>query len=247
MDMVWEDKDATWAGIRKLLAASAGRGEDPGWLVFPEMTLTGFSMRPEAASLNPQDVERFAELARAEHAWVTFGGVREGRNELITLSPAGDEVSTYAKLHLYGPGREPEHYVAGQRREHFELDGLRVVPAICYDLRFPDVFWGAALSTDVYVLIANWPARRSLHFRTLLRARAIENQAYVIGVNRTGRDPYVRYGGASCVYGPQGEALLECDNEPGLYVCPHELDAARVERVRRHFPFLKDRKELPPW
>ena len=247
LDMVWEDKVATRARIVDLLGPADAGPPAWDWLVLPEMTLTGFTMRPQAAELSPEDLEFFSALARERGVRISLGGVRDGHNELITLDEQGQPVSRYAKLNLYRLGREHEHYSAGQRRERFTLDGLRIVPAVCYDLRFPDVFWGAAPHTDVYVVIANWPARRSLHFRTLLRARAIENQAFVVGVNRTGRDPYVRYGGASCVYGPLGEPLLECGAEEGLFVCPDPLDPVRVARVRRHFPFLEDRKELPPW
>ena len=121
------------------------------------------------------------------------------------------------------------------------IDGLRVTPFVCYDLRFADVFWRAAPDTDVYLVPANWPSPRREHWRTLLRARAIENQAYVVGVNRVGTaGDGTEHAGDSRIVGPTGELLATAAGVETVLVA--DVDAAEVAATRDRFRFMADRR-----
>ena len=115
---------------------------------------------------------------------------------------------------------------------------------VCYDLRFADEFWGLAEATDLYLVPANWPQPRREHWRALLRARAIENQAYVVGVNRVGTGKELVYTGDSAIIDPSGQTVAEMAHQPGLLLA--DVDAAEVARVRRELPFLPDRRTPMP-
>jgi predicted amidohydrolase len=120
------------------------------------------------------------------------------------------------------------------------IEDTRVTPFVCYDLRFPEPFRLAADGTDLYVVVSNWPERRQMHLRVLLQARAIENLAYVVGVNRTGEGDGVHYAGGSAAFSPWGEVLAEAGEEETVVFC--EVDPATVARARETFPALKDRR-----
>lgn len=241
LDMAWEDKAATKQRISSLMS-DASPSDRIDWVVFPEMTLSGFSMNQAKATLDDSDLAFFADLARGHKLCVSFGGVQEGRNNLITMDETGKIVSSYSKIHLYSFGQEDRTYKPGSRQEKFILRGFSVVPAVCFDLRFPYLFWNAAAEADLFVVIASWPARRSEHWMRLLQARAIENQAYVVGVNRTGRDPLLEYSGNSMVFDPLGKTVLDCKEAEGLFVASVDVDQALVAKTRTRFPFIKDRR-----
>lgn len=234
-DIAWENPEQNKVRLRSLCA-----GADVDWLVLPEMALTGFSMNRAASELKPGDLEFCADLAREHRCAVTVGGVVEGRNCAVTFSADGRQVSQYAKTHLFSYSGEHKHYEPGISTTSLSIAGMRVMPAICYDLRFADMFWAQGPVTDVFVVIANWPASRREHWITLLRARAVENQAFVIGVNRIGRDPNVAYAGDSQVVDPFGEILVDAGAREGIFVA--ELSTERLAEVRAKFPFLADRK-----
>jgi predicted amidohydrolase len=152
----------------------------------------------------------------------------------VAVSPLGRVLARYAKLHPFRYAREHLHYLPGEDLPVFELGGFAAALLVCYDLRFPEAFREATLrGAQLFLVIANWPARRVDHWRALLRARAIENQTYVLGVNRVGEDPNESYVSSSLAIDPSGEILLE---GPGTV----ELDASRVAAVREEFPFLQD-------
>ncbi|HRY28770.1 MAG TPA: nitrilase-related carbon-nitrogen hydrolase [Elusimicrobiota bacterium] len=238
-DQVWEDREANKAKI-KALVASTPKPFD--WIVFPEMTLSGFSMSLDKTTLTKDDSAFFSALARDRNAWVSFGGVQNGRNDLITLDRAGKLVDTYSKIHLYSFGEENKFYKAGTKVSKFDLEGLRVVPTICFDLRFPYLFWDAAEQADVFINIASWPARRSEHYTTLVRARAIENQCYALGVDRTGKDPLLEYSGNSMLFDPLGKVLLDCGTQDGVFVSDIDVTRDLVTKTRTRFPFFRDKK-----
>ncbi|MCX7004838.1 MAG: carbon-nitrogen family hydrolase [bacterium] len=240
-DQVWEDRAANKQKITSLLAACP-RISTAQWLVFPEMTLSGFSMSTRATTLAAADLAFFQTMAQAHNQWVSFGGVVDGFNKLITLNPAGAIVSAYAKIHLYSFAGENKHYTSGVTQETFLLDTLAVTPAVCFDLRFPYLFWNKAEATDVFVVIASWPARRAEHWMTLLRARAVENQCYVVGVNRTGKDPTLEYSGNSMIFDPLGKVVLDCTSAEGAFVAEIDVTKELVTTTRTRFPFFNDKK-----
>ncbi len=244
LDIVWEDKVENFVRVRSLLQRQ--RLDSGALVVLPEMFATGFSMNREIVG-EPADGPTgcfIRDLARENGVYVLAGLARRDDharvfNEAVCLGPSGRCIARYAKLHLFSPGGEEEHYAPGSAITLFKWGSLRVAVYICYDLRFPEVFrMGAQRGAGVLVVIANWPARRRAHWSALLRARAIENQAYVIGVNRCGRDPYLDYAGGSAVIDPQGNTVASAGLREGIVSA--RLDPLAPSRWRREFPVLKD-------
>ena len=166
-------------------------------------------------------------------------GTGRARNVGLLVSPAG-QVHRYAKIHPFSYADEHKHYEAGDKTLTVDVEGLRVSMLICYDLRFADTFWGLAGETDCYLVVANWPERRREHWRALLVARAIENQAYVIGANRVGVAPKgLSYSGDSRIVDPMGTVLAEASYVETVLTA--DVDPQRVAQVRRDLPFLADR------
>lgn len=239
-DMSWEDRDENRKRIKTILYSQLGR-KRLDWLIFPEMTLSGFSMNSKQTVLRDDDIQYFRAIAKDHSMYVTFGGVTGGCNCSITIDSRGDIISEFAKIHLFSFAGEDRYYKPGKMQCPFNIDGFKVTPFVCYDLRFPYIFWSRATKTDIYVVIASWPASRISHWRTLLQARSIENQAYVVGVNRVGTDPNTCYNGNSLVFDPLGNILLDCGDAEGLFTCLIDIDC--VEKTREKFPFQADRQE----
>lgn len=243
-NIAWEDKSANYNRAEALLA---GKEIPAGSLVvFPEMFPTGFSMNVPAVRETEQgETEAFLSgLARRRGIFVQAGLVTanaagRGRNESVTFSPQGERLARYAKLHPFSLGGETQHYDAGSEIITFPWQGFAVAPFICYDLRFPEIFRVAAKKgAQLFTVIANWPVKREHHWILLLRARAIENQAYVAGVNRCGADPSYIYSGRSMIVDPHGEIIADAGNEEGVISAEVEMDA--VVSWRRDFPALRD-------
>lgn len=243
-DIKWEDKEANKKKIAELLA-NCKCAKEIDWLVFSEMTLSAFTMNTAVSELTDEDRAFFSGLAAEYNINISYGGVEKGYNNLITLDRKGNRVNTYSKIHLYAFGGEDKYYKAGTKQEVFELEGLRVMPAVCFDVRFPYLFWNKAASVDVYVAIAAWPMRRAEQWMTLLRARAVENQAYCVGVDRIGLEGKVEYSGNSMCYDPLGKTVLDCGTAEGIFIAAGPLDKALVAKTRERFPFLGERKNFP--
>ena len=168
------------------------------------------------------------------------------RNEALVFYPDGRRICRYAKLHLFSYAGEPEHYAAGEALAFFDWQQAAVAPAICYDLRFPELFRAAVQrQAQILSVIACWPAPREEHWRTLLRARAIENQCFVAAANRCGSDPTgLAYGGRSQILDPRGTPLAEAGSEPCVVQAAIDLEA--LARYRREFPALADIRSCFP-
>ena len=244
LDTVWEDKEANHAKLAALLAAAPPA---PGTLVvLPEMWATGFSMNvAEITETSDAETEAFLSAQAQQYRIGLLGGVVTtgadgmGRNEAVLFGTDGEEVARYTKMHPFSYGQETQHYGRGSEIAVFEWQGFSVASFICYDLRFPEVFRRAArLGAEVFCVIANWPQPRVDHWMTLLKARAIENQAYVVGVNRCGDDPSLHYPGRSLIYGPRGEVLA--DGGTGEGTLSAHLDRDALLTYRYEFPALDD-------
>jgi len=246
LDIAWEDKAANYRKVERLLAdAKPSRGS---LVLLPEMFATGFSMNvagiAEDAAEGPT-VRFLSQRAAALGVYLVGGfaapdgGDGKGRNVLAVFGPDGKRVADYTKIHPFSIGEEDRHYAGGERVCTFDWAGATVSPFICYDLRFPEIFrLGAHKGAEVIVVIANWPQPRIEHWVTLLRARAIENQAYVAGVNRCGVDPKLVYPGRSIIVDPHGAILAEAGKEEGVISTAIDLPALREYRQR--FLMLRD-------
>jgi len=244
LDLVWEDAAANVVRVADGLAANppvAG-----SLVVLPEMFASGFSMDASRAC---QDGERvlaaMSGWARQYDCWLVGGlalmETAGPTNAAVGFGPDGNEWFRFRKLHGFRPAGEPEVYRPGTEVGVWTVGKFQMAPFICYDLRFPEVFREASMrGADLMLVLANWPARRERHWLTLLQARAIENQAWVVGVNRAGVDPHATYSGRSVVVDPTG--VIRADAGEGSKWLRCELDVEEAHRWRREFPALLDRR-----
>jgi omega-amidase len=243
-DIAWEDKPANFDTVRRCLDQAAPPAD--ALVALPEMFATGFSMNiPATAEREGGFTEHFlAGLARQHGICVVAGVTSLGdggraRNEAVALSPKGRVLARYCKMRPFRPGGEGELFAAGAGPILFPWNDWTVAPFICYDLRFPELFRFAVVrGAQLLVVLANWPSVRAHHWLPLLRARAIENQAVVVGVNRCGRDPHHVFDGGTVVIDPQGRVVAEAG--AGEQVVTADLDLAQLLSYRRDFPVLAD-------
>ena len=244
LDSLWEAPAANHAKARMLIAAAVPQ---PGSLiVLPEMFSTGFSMNlPVTAELEGGPTEQFLREIAAQHQCCVIGGLVTktpggmGLNQSLAIAPDGVLLTRYTKNRPFSLGGEDQVHQSGTSMNVFEWQGLRIAPLICYDLRFPELARDAVRAgAEVLIYIAAWPVKRFLHWITLLQARAIENQAYVIGVNRCGSDPQFSYNGRSLVVDPHGVIIADAGEQEG--VVSAKIDPAIVHQWRAQFPALKD-------
>lgn len=244
-DIVWEDHKANFDALAPRIAGAASAGAR--LIVLTEMYATGFSMRTDvtAEPVGGPATSFLVEQAEHHDAWLA-GSVAEQTddgdrpfNTLILAGPDGT-VHRYRKIHPFTYSGEDDYFRAGDEHVTVQVDDLRITLFVCYDLRFADEFWATANDTDVYLVPANWPDTRRVHWRTLLRARAIENQAYVVGVNRVGAGGKLTYTGDSAIIDPLGEVLASAAGGEATLVC--DVEAATVADTRERFRFLQDRR-----
>ena len=244
-DIAWEDPDANFAHLAPRIAGAAAAGAR--MIVLTEMYSTGFSMATDrtAEPVDGPSTRFLVEQAREHDVWLAGslperpGDLETPFNTLVLAAPDG-AAHRYRKIHPFTYSGEHEHFSAGTDFTTVDVEGLRVTLFVCYDLRFADEFWRTGLDTDVFLVPANWPDARRRHWQTLLRARAIENQAYVVGVNRVGSGGGLDYAGDSAVIDPMGETLVSAASEEATLVT--EVTAERVAEVRDRFRFLPDRR-----
>ncbi len=240
-DIDWENKERNLEKYALEIGKLTGTTD---LILLPEMFPTGFSMTPEKLFELPQGnvIEWMHKQSQLTNA-VVAGSliVKDGEeffNRFYFAFPDGKS-SFYDKRHLFRMANEHKHYSAGEKHVVIEINGWRIRPLVCYDLRFP--VWSRNRSDyDVLVFVANWPAKRKMHWETLLRARAIENQAFCIGVNRIGRDDNeIDYSGDSLIFDPFGDVL---SSETHLVSKTEliELEWSSIDRLRKGFPAALD-------
>ena len=241
---LWEDKK----GNQKKIADCLEKYNiDTDVLIFPEMTLTGFTMRSKrfAEPINGDSVNFFKFVAQ-ENNFHIFAGIIEEQNgkyfnTLIHIDRKGEIAAKYQKIHPFSFSGESRHYNAGNNSVITKIDGLTAGLSICYDLRFPELFRQYGKNrVEVIINIANWPVVRIEHWKHLLKARAIENLSYMIGVNRIGKDKGNEYNGQSYIFGPLGQNILHLNDSEKIDSC--DIDLSLVTTVRSRYPFLNDIK-----
>jgi predicted amidohydrolase len=244
-DIVWEDRDANFERLAPQVARAVGAGAE--LVLLTETFSTGFSMTPGIGEPEDGPSARFLAGQAAQHGvWVggTCPEIADGEqlpyNSFVLAGPDGT-VHRYRKLHPFTHAGEHERFRAGEKPVTVQVGNLRITPFICYDLRFADVFWKAAPDTDVYLVPANWPSPRRHHWQTLLQARAIENQAYVVGCNRVGTaGDGTEHAGDSRIVSPMGELLATAAAVETIVVA--DVDPAEVAGTRDRLRFIPDRR-----
>ncbi|MCL3782645.1 amidohydrolase [Prolixibacteraceae bacterium JC049] len=238
-NLMWEDVDANLSRLE----ASIGKCVDTDLIVLPEMFSTGFSMKPEALAIHAEKTLLWMAQQAAKKDALLCGSliVKEDEqycNRFIWMLPSG-EWGSYDKRHLFRMGGEHEVYAAGKKQKTFVWKGWRIAPFVCYDLRFP--VWSRNRNHfDLMIYVANWPAARNRVWETLLQARAIENQCYLVGANRVGTDVNgVEHCGNSMVVDARGviQNELVSNKEAIISSC---IDKKSLETFREKFPVYLD-------
>jgi predicted amidohydrolase len=242
-DLIWEDRPANLEKISRLIGSA--RPEAGALIVLPEMFATGYSMNVQVTCQQQAEDEIFLEQVARKYRVFVVGGVvtpgdlRAARNQVVAISPQGELLARYTKIHPFQLSGETQFYQPGSEIVLFDCNGLRAAPFICYDLRFPEVFRAATRrGASLLIVSALWQVKRQQHWLTLLQARAIENQAYVVGVNRIGAEPSYSYAGRSVVVDPHG--VIIADAGESETVLSAELNADVVALWRKEFPALSD-------
>lgn len=239
-------QDIVWADVEEnIRRADAAVDSAPAadLYVLPEMFSTGFCTDPENIAEEAEGKslrwmkEKSAELDAALAASVAVKENGRYYNRFYFVKPDGS-VSSYDKKHLFTFGGEHERFTAGTERVVVEFRGVRILLEVCYDLRFP--IWSRNHGDyDMILYVASWPSVRVGAWKSLLVARAIENQCYVAGVNRVGTDPLNEYSGGSMIIDPYGRIVASCEDEAEMSVCA-EIDMDMLEAFRKKFPVLND-------
>ena len=243
-NIVWADPETNRARLDELLDSLPG---DVGLAVLPEMFSTGFATRPEGiAEESPCESLQWMKETAAKRNLAIAGSIavhEDGRyfNRLHFVTPDGG-VTTYDKKHLFTYGGEHRTFTAGDRRVVVEYGGLRFLLLVCYDLRFP-VWIRSRRDYDAIICVASWPDVRRGAWDILCRARAIENQCYMLAVNRCGADPACNYNGGTALIDPYGVTLASCPDSTECFATG-EIDLGALEDFRRRFPVLDDADSL---
>ena len=242
-DLAWEQPEENFRRATPLLEQAAAAGATLALL--PEMFATGFSMDAAKCAGGSEATRAFLrDSARRLRLHVAGGHAEPGsprpRNALSLFAPDGSEPLHYQKIHPFALAGEERAYCGGDALPTATIEGVRVTAVICYDLRFPELFRATAARTDLFLVPANWPERRRHAWRTLLAARAIESQCFVLGVNRIGDAAGEPHSGDSVLLDPFGEARAAASHAAA--VVDGDVDPAEVARVRARFPFLADRR-----
>jgi len=246
-DIMWEKPADNFAHFLELINSLF---EPTDLVILPETCSTGFTMKSNefAEERNGKTESFFLGIADAKKIYIGGGWIEKNQNGLpfntfSVASPTGDIVARYRKIHPFSLGNEDQNYSGGSEIVRFKIKNFSVTPFICYDLRFPEIFRNVSGDTDLYLLIANWPAERIETMVTLLKARAIENVAFVAAVNRVGnagRKNPIAHNGHSGIFHPDGKCLLMDSGKEGTL--SSEISKNWLDKFRALHPYLKDRK-----
>lgn len=245
-NIYWEDKEKNKAQCLEMVAKAKTKQVD--FIVFPEMTLTGFSMNTSLIAEeqeNSDTIAFFQQIAKQYQIAINFGVVIKkeikAANKSIIVDKTGVIQADYNKIHPFSFGEEQTHYIGGDSLCYCQIGDMILSPLICYDLRFPEIFQICSKKSNLITVIANWPALRRGHWITLLKARAVENQCFIAGVNRFGSGNGLDYSGDSLIVNPYGEIITQCMSHAGLITA--DIDSSLVKEYRSAFQLKEDRRE----
>jgi len=243
LDIIFEDKLMNKEAALQFINQAVSEKVDI--ILFPEMTLTGFSMNTELIGENHNEtVEFFKEISSKLNIIIGFGyveGTSSSKNKYSIVAPELDKLANYSKIHLFSYASETNFYEGGTKIDFLNILGFTICPFICYDLRFPEIFQIASKTATLITVAANWPIERREHWITLLRARAIENQCYIAGINRVGEGNGLNYSGDSMIIDPLGNIISNLYMQEGLVIA--DINPENVTKIRDSFRLKDDRKE----
>jgi len=246
LNQAWENKEKNFLLCDSYIQKASNQKVD--LIVFPEMTLTGFSTNIEKIAENEitsETIEKISKLAKINNIAIIFGVVIEentkASNRAYFVDKNGELSLFYKKIHPFSFAGEDRYFIAGNEIKTLQCCDVKIGLSICYDLRFPELYSALAKECDVIVNIANWPEKRIDHWNTLLKARAIENQIFVIGVNRTGEDGNdLAYVESSTIFNANGECIEYNAKIDDMKI--YEIDKSWTENFRNNFSTVQDRK-----
>lgn len=245
MNISWHNQEVNHAHARSLAMDAKKAGAEV--VIFPEMFSTGFSL-DTAVTAETKDGPTPTLLRSLAHdlRMNVVGGFalseanEKPKNVALAVDRYGKDLAVYAKIHQIALLDEDAHYEAGETTVSFDLGPFRTACLVCFDLRFPELFRMLVDDCMLFFVIASWPTERQRHWDVLLRARAIENQCYVVGVNRVGEGGGLTFTGGSAIIDPAGEVLVSGGQSEGLVIA--DIEPERVRDVRSSMPFLSQRK-----
>ena len=244
MDIAWEDESINIKKCEEFIKKASCKKVE--LLLFPEMTLTGFTMNIEKLNLSEEEIFNWLkEKCINYNINIGLGYAikidEKGQNKYVIISNKGEVILNYSKIHPFSKAKEDEKYYKGNEIVSCQIDEFNISSFICYDLRFPEIFQKASENAHLITVAANWPGLRSSHWNALLKARAIENQCYIAAINRVGTSDGLEYTGESQVIDPNGEVITLLSSKEELIVCKIEL--GNVFKIRDNISVKKDRRE----
>lgn len=241
LNIVWEDKKSNIEKVKYFTDYAVKNNADI--ILFPEMSLTGFSLDIAKTKENGESLDIIGSVASKRNIAIGIGWVKDcgdkGENRYTIVDNKGEVVLEYTKLHPFSYSGEDKNFNCGDSIYTFDYNGFNIGCLICYDLRFPEIFQALSKTADLIVVPACWPSKRSEHWNILLKARAIENQCYIAGINCVGDIGGFHYLGDSAVINPLGEVICSVRNEEGVIFADIDND---VDVFRADFPTKKDRR-----
>lgn len=245
-NIIWENKKANMEKCIDIIKNASKEKSDI--IIFPEMSLTGFTMNTDTMAEifeNSETIKFFSETAKKYNIHIGFGvSIKyndKALNKFIVCDNTGKIICNYSKMHPFSYGIEKKYYIGGESIESFTVNGIKCSPTICYDLRFPELYQICSKESIIIFTIANWPIERIEHWDLLLKSRALENQCFIVGVNRTGKDITLTYNGHSNIINPLGKALLKTEEKECIMI--YDIDPQEAIDYRNSFKLKSDRRE----
>lgn len=241
-DIIWENKLENYIKAKYFIEEAASKAAD--LILFPEMSFTGFSMNIEKTKETDEETIKIIQKYAIENTInVGFGWVKgneeKAENHYSIINSEGKVILDYIKIHPFSYSDEDKYFISGNALKCCKVNEINISTFICYDLRFPEVFQAVAEKVSLIIVPANWPESRKEHWLCLLKARAIENQVYILGINCVGEKNRKYYSGDSCVFDPGGNVRGIVSNKEALLILDIDDDA---DEYRASFPLRADRK-----